>query len=162
MAQYLAGHPAQVVLPEPPRAAGGWLWSGAATNTAFAGPWGISYAINLTPDNGTGIGLWTEQVFVNALKTGRHMGVGRTILPPMPWPAYAEMTDQDVRAIYAYLRTIDAKVNKVPPSASPSTPPPAPPRHRRPFRRRSDPLRRRPGPEAAGGGRGRYLLRLGR
>lgn len=127
MAQFLAGHPAQHALPEPPRGADGWAWSGSATNTAFAGPWGITYAINLTPDNDTGIGLWTEQVFVNALKTGRHMGVGRPILPPMPWPAYAGMTDQDLRAMYAYLRTIDAKVNKAPDAIVAPRPPTPPP-----------------------------------
>lgn len=116
MSQMLSGHPAAFVMPAPPKPGPDdpWNWGGALTNTAFWGPWGVSYAINLTPDEETGIGLWNEQVFVNALKTGRHMGVGRPILPPMPWPGYAKMTDEDLKAIYAYLRTIPAKKNAVP------------------------------------------------
>jgi mono/diheme cytochrome c family protein len=114
MASYLSGHPADFALPPPPKSDGPWLWHGAATNSAFAGPWGVSYAINLTPDEETGIGLWSEQVFVNALKTGRHMGVGRPILPPMPVEAYRHLTDEDLRAMFAYLRTIEPRRNQVP------------------------------------------------
>jgi len=123
MTQMLSGHPAALVMPEPPKLAGPWAWAGAATSTAFAGPWGVSYAINLTPDEETGIGLWAEQVFVNALKTGKHMGVGRPILPPMPWPAYSRMTDDDLKAIFAYLKTVPAKTNQVPEAVV--APPPA-------------------------------------
>jgi mono/diheme cytochrome c family protein len=114
MSQHLAGHPAGLVMPEPPKVTQPWLWVGAGTNTAFAGPWGVSYAINLTSDEETGIGLWSEQVFVNALKTGRHMGVGRPILPPMPWPSYAKMSDEDLKALFAYLKQVPPKKNKVP------------------------------------------------
>ena len=64
-----SGHPAGLQMPPAPPASGPWVWHGSATNTAYAGPWGVSYAINLTPDESTGIGTWTEQVFVNALKT---------------------------------------------------------------------------------------------
>jgi len=123
MTQMLSGHPAGLVMPEAPRLTPPWQWVGAATNTAFAGPWGVSYAINLTPDEETGIGLWAEQVFVNALKTGKHMGVGRTIMPPMPWPVYGRMTDDDLKAIFAYLKTVPAKTNKVPEAVV--APPPA-------------------------------------
>jgi hypothetical protein len=128
MAQFLSGHPATLTMPEPPKVAADnpWAWGGAFTNTAFWGPWGISYAINLTPDEETGIGLWNEQVFVNALKTGRHMGVGRPILPPMPWQNTAKLTDADLKAIYAYLRTIPAKKNQAPdPVINEMAPPPA-------------------------------------
>jgi mono/diheme cytochrome c family protein len=121
----LSGHPAGLLMPPPPPASGPWIWHGAATNTAFAGPWGVSYAINLTPDEDTGIGTWTEQVFVNSLKTGRHMGIGRPIMPPMPWQAYSRMTDEDLRAMYAYLRSVPAKTNKVP-EAVVAEPPAAP------------------------------------
>jgi len=114
MTAMLSGHPAALQMPPAPAPSGPWLWFGAGSNTAFAGPWGVSYAINLTPDEETGIGLWNEQVFVNALKTGRHMGVGRPILPPMPWQGYSKMTDEDLKAIYAYLRTIPAKKNQPP------------------------------------------------
>jgi hypothetical protein len=125
MSVALSGHPAGLQMPPAPPASGPWVWHGSATNTAYAGPWGVSYAINLTPDESTGIGTWTEQVFVNALKTGRHMGIGRPIMPPMPWQAYSRMTDEDLRAMYAYLRTVPAKTNKVP-EAVVAEPPAAP------------------------------------
>ena len=125
MSLYLSGHPAALKMPDAPKPAEPWLWVGAATNTAFAGPWGVSYAINLTSDEETGIGLWSEQVFVNAFKTGRHMGVGRPILPPMPWQAYSKMTDDDLKAMFAYLKTVPAKKNQAP-EAVVAEPPPAP------------------------------------
>jgi len=109
---YLAGHPAGLVMPTPPAAIGPWI---ASTNlTAWSGPWGISYAANITPDSLSGIGIWTEEVFIQALRTGRHVGVARPILPPMPWAAFRQMTDADMKAIYAYLRTIPAVSNEVP------------------------------------------------
>jgi hypothetical protein len=70
--------------------------------------------------------LWNEQVFVNALKTGRHMGVGRPILPPMPWQGYSKMTDEDLKAVYAYLRTIPAKKNQPPDPVINEAPAPPP------------------------------------
>jgi hypothetical protein len=82
--------------------------------TLGCGDWGISFATNLTPDENTGIGSWSEATFVKSLKTGRHMGVARPVLPPMPWPAYRNLTDDDLRSIYAYLRTIPAVHNRVP------------------------------------------------
>jgi mono/diheme cytochrome c family protein len=125
MSRALSGHPQDVKLGPPPQLTGGWMTVGSATNTAFAGPWGISYAINLTPDQDTGIGLWSEQVFVNALKTGRHMGVGRPIMPPMPWQAYSHLNDEDLRAMFAYLRSIEPRKNQVP-EAVVNEPPAAP------------------------------------
>ncbi|HSD27027.1 MAG TPA: hypothetical protein VLL75_06955 [Vicinamibacteria bacterium] len=82
--------------------------------TAWAGPWGVSYAANLTPDENTGIGSWSEDTFVGALRTGRHMGVSRPILPPMPWEAFRNLTDEDLRSIYAYLKTVPPVRNRVP------------------------------------------------
>jgi len=82
--------------------------------TAWSGAWGVSYAANLTPDETTGIGLWSEDSFVKALKTGKHMGAGRQILPPMPWNWYGLLPDDDLKAIYAYLKSIPAIQNKVP------------------------------------------------
>jgi mono/diheme cytochrome c family protein len=116
MARMLAGHPQQLVMPPPPAlpADGPWVWIGAGTNTAFAGPWGVSYATNLTPDENTGLGAWTEEIFVNAIRTGKHWGQSRPILPPMPWPTYSKMTDEDLRAVWAYLRTIPKVSNAVP------------------------------------------------
>jgi hypothetical protein len=115
MSRMLSGHPQGVTLPEiqlDPRS--GWAFAGASTNTAFAGPWGVSYAANLTPDVLTGMGIWTEDNFVNAIRNGKHWGTARPIMPPMPWQAFSKMTDYDLKAIYAYLRTIPAINNQVP------------------------------------------------
>lgn len=114
MTRMLSGHPAEMAMGPAPKFDGGWLWAGAATNTAFAGPWGISYSVNLTPDQETGAGIYTEASFIQALKTGKHMGVGRPILPPMPWPSTAQMKDDDLAAIFAYLQTVPPIRNKVP------------------------------------------------
>ena len=82
--------------------------------TAFVGPWGVTYAANLTPDRETGIGAWREKDFVQAMRTGKHVGVARPILPPMPWQAISTLSDRDLRAIYAYLMAQPAVKNKVP------------------------------------------------
>jgi len=128
MSRMLTGHPEGFVLPEPPKMApdAPWNWAGAATATAFAGPWGISYAINLTPDQNTGIGIWTEEMFVQAMRTGRHMGQSRPILPPMPWHGIGQMTDQDLDAMFAYLRSLPPVKNRVPDAVVAEPPPAAP------------------------------------
>ena len=84
--------------------------------TAWAGPWGVSFAINLTPDKQTGIAEWSESAFLQAMRTGKHQGQpnGRDILPPMPWTNYRHMTDEDLKAMWAYLRSIPAVRNQVP------------------------------------------------
>jgi mono/diheme cytochrome c family protein len=111
----LSGHPEALVMPTPPKHGDSpWAWSGALTSTAFAGPWGVSYAANLTPDQVTGIGIWNEEVFMKTIRTGRHWGVSRPILPPMPWQNVAGLTDDDLRAVYAYLRSIKPIRNQVP------------------------------------------------
>ena len=127
MIRMLSGHPEDLKMPEPPKPAGPWNWSGAATFTAFAGPWGISYSINLTPDQNTGLGIWTEDMFVKAMKTGKHFGTSRPILPPMPWHWYAKLSEEDLKAIFAYLKTVPPIVNHVPDAveAQPPTTPPA-------------------------------------
>jgi mono/diheme cytochrome c family protein len=114
MSRFLSGHPEQVGPLSAPELPGPWMMAAAATMTAFAGPWGISYTANLTPDQNTGLGIWTEDMFIRALRTGRHMGTSREILPPMPWPAFRNATDEDLAAIYAYLRTVKPVVNHVP------------------------------------------------
>lgn len=115
MSRALSGHPESVVMtPSPKLGNGPWVWAAAGTNTAFSGPWGISYAANLTPDRITGIGIWNEEVFMKTLRTGRHWGVSRPILPPMPWESIGQLTDDDLRAVYAYLRTIKPVRNQVP------------------------------------------------
>lgn len=115
MNMFLAGHPQQLgKMPPVPQPQGPWIWFGAGTNTAFAGPWGVTYAINLTPDQNTGMGIWTEEVFIKAMRTGKHFGTARPIQPPMPWQAYSNLTDEDLKAVYSYLRTIRPISNRVP------------------------------------------------
>jgi mono/diheme cytochrome c family protein len=112
MDRMLSGHPADVTLPPAPALQGGWL--AVSTMTAWSGPWGTSYTRNLTPDKETGLGAWTEQQFMDTIRNGRHQGRGRQLLPPMPWQNYAQMTDADLKAVFAYLRSIPPISNKVP------------------------------------------------
>lgn len=83
--------------------------------TAAYGPWGTSFAANLTPDE-SGIGNWTEAQFKKALQEGKAKGMdgGRMLLPPMPWFNYVAMKDEDVSAMFAYLKSIPAVKNVVP------------------------------------------------
>ena len=121
MTRMLSGHPEGEVMLEPKLHPG--QWAAAPTNTAFRGPWGTSFTANLTPDE-TGLGSWSEDMFVRAIREGRHMGQGRAILPPMPWPMIRNLNDEDLRSIYAFLRTIPAVHNRVPqplPDAGPET-----------------------------------------
>ncbi|MEO8231548.1 MAG: diheme cytochrome c-553 [Ignavibacteriota bacterium] len=87
--------------------------------SAWVGPWGISYAANLTPDNATGIGALTEEMFIKSLREGKFMGVGRPLLPPMPWQTIGQMTDQDLKSVYAFLKTLKPIHNEIP---QPTTP----------------------------------------
>ena len=121
MTRMLSGHPESFALPPAPQPQGPWLVSAAATNTAWSGPWGVSFTANLTPDTETGLGKWTLRNFVDTIRSGRHMGRGRPILPPMPIPMYKHMTDEDLESIYTYLRTIPAISNRVPEPLAPST-----------------------------------------
>lgn len=88
--------------------------------TAAAGPWGVSFAGNLTPDE-TGIGNWSEEQFKTALTKGKFKGLknARMLLPPMPWFNYIEMKDEDIRAVFNYLKSIEPVSNVVPPPVSP-------------------------------------------
>ena len=111
----LSGHPESMKLPPPPKLGNGpWVWAASGTNTAFAGPWGVSYTANLTPDTLTGIGIWTDDIFIKTIRTGKHWGVSRPILPPMPWTVYRNLTDEDLRSVFAYLRTVKPIKNQVP------------------------------------------------
>ena len=81
---------------------------------AWVGPWGVSFAMNLTSDKATGLGSWTEEMFVTALRSGKHQGTGRPILPPMPWYWYRNMTDEDLKSIFAYLQSLPPINNPIP------------------------------------------------
>ena len=123
LSRALSGHPAGLQMPPAPTLPQGpWLAVVAATNTAWSGPWGVSFTANLTPDAETGLGKWTAKDFKDTIRTGRHLGRGRAILPPMPIPAYSQMTDRDLEAIYAYLRTVPVVSNKVPEPWAPAAP----------------------------------------
>ena len=116
MSLMLSGHPAKMPAPEVNRKE--MERKGlAVTNdlTAWVGPWGISYAANLTPD-GTGIGNWEYAQFEKAMREGKFMGSqnGRQLLPPMPWQEFRTMTDGELRAIFAYLKSIKPVHNVVP------------------------------------------------
>jgi mono/diheme cytochrome c family protein len=114
MARYLSGHPENAQLPAPPKLADSPWFAATAGMTAWAGPWGVSYAANLTPDTNTGLGIWSEEMFLKAMRTGKHMSAGRDILPPMPWQSVAALNDEDIKAIYAYLRSLPPISNRVP------------------------------------------------
>jgi mono/diheme cytochrome c family protein len=114
MTRKLSGHPSQIALPPAPGPTGPWIGHVAATNTAWAGPWGVSFTANLTPDKDTGLGEWTEEMFLATIRTGRHQGKGRAILPPMPISAYKTATDEDLKDIFRYLQSIPPARNKVP------------------------------------------------
>lgn len=123
MSRALSGHPQALQMPPAPALpAGPWGVVSSVTNTAWAGPWGVSYTANLTPDAETGLGRWSERDFVQTVRTGRHLGRGRELLPPMPIPAYQHFTDADLQAIYAYLRTVPAVSNRVPEPNPPAAP----------------------------------------
>ena len=117
----LSGHPANEPLPPldaKPTQPGNWIYI-APDLTVIVGPWGISYTANLTPDSATGIGAWSEQTFINTIRNGKHLGNGRPILPPMPWNYVAKLTDDDLKAVFAYLKSLPAISNRVPAPVSP-------------------------------------------
>jgi hypothetical protein len=120
MARALTGHPQDMVMPPPPAPSGPWIWHGAATNTAFAGPWGVSFTANLTPDPETGLGKWTEEMFLATMRTARHQGKGRPILPPMPVKMIGKANDEDLKSIFAYLQSLAPVKNKVPAPIDPA------------------------------------------
>jgi mono/diheme cytochrome c family protein len=120
MSRMLSGHPEQLVMPPAPKLPEGpWLVTTSATNTAWSGPWGVSFTANLTPDKETGLGKWTLRNFTDTIRTGRHLGRGRPVLPPMPIPMYKNFTDTDLAAIYSYLQSIPAISNRVPEPIAP-------------------------------------------
>lgn len=120
MDMYLAGHPAGQLSPRYNfrMIQQGIFMVTAPQLSAFSGAFGTSFASNLTPDKETGLGEWTEEMFIGAMRTGRHQGVesNRKIFPPMPTKHYAQMNDEDLKAIWAYLRTVKPVRNEVNPA----------------------------------------------
>ncbi|MFH4965499.1 c-type cytochrome [Gaetbulibacter sp. M235] len=111
----LSGHDSNEALPpfNPETIKGYVLFN--MNSTAVVGPWGTSFAANLTPD-ATGIGSWSDEQFLRAMKQGKYKGLenSRQLLPPMPWPSYSQMPDEDIKAIFTYLKSIKPVENIVP------------------------------------------------
>jgi mono/diheme cytochrome c family protein len=115
MTRMLSGHPQDFAVRAPADLAQPWDAAATGTLTGWSGPWGVSFSANLTPDPETGrLRDFTEQQFMQGMRTGRHKGQGRQILPPMPWPYIGKMTDDDLKAVFAYLKQIPPVKNKVP------------------------------------------------
>lgn len=115
-ALWLAGHPAEMPSFEVDRKtmeSRGLIVTQDLTE--WVGPWGVSFAANLTPDE-TGIGNFSEEQFFRVLREGKYKGLvnSRPILPPMPWEMYRYMTDDEIKAIFAYLKSIKPVRNIVP------------------------------------------------
>lgn len=116
----LSGHPQGAPEPAGEPGKGDQAVIGA-TFTSFRLPFGVVYSANLTPDKATGLGDWTTAQFIATMRTGHEKGTGRPILPPMPWQNLATASDDDLKAIFAYLQSVPAVKNKVP---APNVPPP--------------------------------------
>jgi len=86
---------------------------------------GIFYPPNLTPDGKTGLGTWSEQDIATALRTGVRPD-GRELAPAMPWRSYAKLTDEDVRAVAAYLKSLPPVEHAAPAPTGASEKAPAP------------------------------------
>jgi mono/diheme cytochrome c family protein len=110
----LSGFPATNAIYTSIEAPMGWLLF-SLDGTCAVGPWGTSFASNLTPD-ATGIGSWTLAQFSTAMRKGKFKGMenGRTLLPPMPWIGYQELNDEEISAIFSYLKSIPPIENSVP------------------------------------------------
>jgi mono/diheme cytochrome c family protein len=79
----------------------------------YEGPWGIVYGGNITPDENTGIGSWTEEEIKRAVTTGVNKEGRRLIL--MPWYDYAALTPEDADAVAFYLKNgLQAVENEIP------------------------------------------------
>jgi len=114
-ARMLSGHPETIPVPKiNAQELQNWVLF-SHNLTTFVGPWGVSFAANLTSD-ATGIGNWTEGQFINAIRHGKYKGLenSRPLLPPMPWAMYKNATDEDLKAIFAYLKSTPPVQNRVP------------------------------------------------
>lgn len=104
----------------------GWVLF-APDFTSVIGPWGQSYAGNISSDS-TGIGMWKEEQFKKVIREGKFKGLdnNRPILPPMPWEAYKNLTDDEISKVFAFLKSTNPVKNVVP--TAKINPPPPPPK----------------------------------
>ena len=86
---------------------------------------GIFYPPNLTPDQETGLGSWSEADIVKAVRTGVRPD-GRELAPAMPWHSYAALMDADARALASYLKKLPPVRHQVPAPVGPGQPAPGP------------------------------------
>ncbi|MBX2946845.1 MAG: c-type cytochrome [Cyclobacteriaceae bacterium] len=116
----LSGHPKDEKLPAIPAGSQNWILFSQGL-TGFVGSWGISYAANLTPDD-TGIGNWSFEQFKTAIRKGKYKGLegSRSLLPPMPWEMYRNFSDDELKAIFAYLHSLKPVENLVPSPIAPN------------------------------------------
>ena len=122
----LMGHPADAPAPDVDRKA---MESKGlvVTNdlTSWVGPWGVSFTANITSDP-TGIGNWQEENFMTAIRHGKLKGIesGRPLLPPMPWEMYKNFSDDELKTIFAYLKSTkpinNVVPNPIPPASAPN------------------------------------------
>lgn len=122
MEKRFSGYPSDRPLPpiDSITARGGWV-SLAGDLTAAAGPWGVSFAANISSDS-TGIGGWKEDQFIKAIREGKTKGIdgSRPMLPPMPWFNLAKLSDEDLKSIFVYLQSSNPVKNVVPQPIAPS------------------------------------------
>jgi mono/diheme cytochrome c family protein len=97
----------------------------SGSELGWQGPWGVTYARNLTPDPETGLGTWTDDEIIRALRSGVRKD-GSPILPPMPWQNFARMPAEDMSALIAYLRSVPAVKHAPPERVAPGGKPTGP------------------------------------
>jgi len=96
-------------------APGGAPYAGAL---AMPTPFGTIYSTNITPDPETGIGRWSEQAFVRALRSGVDRE-GRHLYPAFPYDHFTRVSDDDAKALYTFFMSIDPVRSSAPPNELP-------------------------------------------
>jgi len=118
--RFMSGHPADEKIPTVPDmviTSPEWLeFLDNLDSTVWATDNLLVFSANLTPDDETGIGTWTEVEFVETIRQGRHRGIERRLKYPMPWQELSEVSDEELLSVYEYLMTVEPVNNKVPPS----------------------------------------------
>jgi hypothetical protein len=99
-----------------------WL-AGSDVGIAYSDPLqyddpGVVFPSNLTPDPGTGLGRWSDEEIIAAMRAGHSRDGGR-LIQAMPWLVYSMLSDEDSRAIVAYLRSLPPVAHEVPREVTP-------------------------------------------
>jgi mono/diheme cytochrome c family protein len=93
----------------------------SGSDLGWQGPWGVSYARNLTPDLDSGLGKWTEADLIKAFRSGVRPN-GTPLLPPMPWQNFSAMSDEDAASVAAFLKSLPPVVHRSPDDIPPGQP----------------------------------------